>query len=261
VFRKKVFEILEFNDTTKHFYRFVVFSILALIFLNVTAVILETEKFIEIKYGRFLNIFDTFSVIVFTIEYILRIWSCGSNPRYKGFSGKIRYAFTTLALIDLIAILPFYIPLIINFDLRFIRIIRLFRVFRLLKATRYSPAFKMISVVISKKKEELYISLFSVIVLLIFSSSIMYFVEHNAQPEVFSSIPAALWWGVVTFTTVGYGDIYPVTILGKCCAGVISLLSLGLFALPAGILASGFSEYIQKNKTEINCPHCGKKLE
>lgn len=259
--KSKIFDILEFRNPQDNISKIVVFSIFALIILNVTAVILETEKFIAVKYSVFLYYFEVFSIAIFTIEYILRLWTCSSRKKYSGFNGKIRYMFTTLALIDLISIIPFYLPLLFIIDLRFIRIIRLFRIFRLLKTTRYSPAFKAISLVITNKKEELYISLFSVFVFLVLSSSIMYFAENKAQPDAFSSIPAVMWWGIATFTTVGAKNIYPITILGKFCSVIISLLSIGLFALPTGILASGFSEYLQKKKSNKKCPNCGKQLK
>ncbi|MCI0609203.1 MAG: ion transporter [Anaerolineae bacterium] len=163
-------------------------------------------------------------------------------------------------LIDLISFLPFYVPLL-GMDLRIIRVVRLFRFFRLMKMWRYSQSLSMIVNVIKSKKEELSITLFSGAILLIVASSLLYFIEHDAQPDTFSSIPAAMWWGVITLTTVGYGDVYPVTVLGKIIGASIAVLSIGLFALPAGIIASGFASELQDQpaKSQI-CPHCGKEI-
>ena len=139
---------------------------------------------------------------------------------------------------------------------------RLIRLFRLFKLGRYSAAIKLFGRVLKAKREELFITAFAIFIILTISSSLLYYVEHKAQPEVFSSIPAAMWWGVATLTTVGYGDIYPITTLGKFLGAIISLLGIGLFAMPAGILSAGFIEEIRKTKeTAKTCPHCGEKLD
>ena len=165
-----------------------------------------------------------------------------------------------MALVDLAAILPFYLPMVLMLDLRFVRAIRLMRLFRLFKMGRYSQSLKMIINVFRAKKPELMISLAVLSILLIFASSLMYYCEHEAQPDNFSSIPAAMWWGVSTLTTVGYGDIYPVTHIGRFMGAIISILGIGIFALPAGILASGMIDEMQKEKEPSVCPHCGKPL-
>ena len=154
-----------------------------------------------------------------------------------------------MALIDLLAILPFYLPFA-GIDLRFIRIFRLFRIFRLLKISRYINAAEMIRNVIVNKKEELLISLFAISVILLVVSSFMYFVEGDIQPQAFGSIPKSLWWGVITMTTVGYGDVYPVTTVGKILGSIVAMLCVGIVALPTGLLASGFSDEIKKRKNK-----------
>lgn len=203
---------------------------------------------------------------VFTIEYILRLWTCTADDRFRSpIKGRIRFAATPLALVDLMAILPFYLEIIMlirALDLRFIRALRLFRLFRLFKMGRYSEALKTLGNVLKQKKEELFITVFAILILLITASSLMYFVEKDAQPEAFSSILAAMWWGVSTLTTVGYGDIYPITAIGKFLGALIALLGIGMFALPAGILASGFAEEMQKKRGKRRiCPHCGKDID
>jgi len=226
-------------------------------------VILETVEDIHAKYRKFFYLVEIISIIIFTIEYILRILVCTINRRYSApISGRIKFIFTPYALVDLLSILPFYLPILIPFDLRFIRSVRLFRIIRIMKLGRYSESVSYIINVFKLKKEELYITYFILILLLIIFSSLIYFSEHVAQPNNFSSIPTSLWWGIMTLTTIGYGDIYPITVMGKVIAGMIAIIGIGMFALPAGIFASGFMEEMQrKNKNEKICPHCGKSLD
>lgn len=161
----------------------------------------------------------------------------------------------------MLAIAPFYIALI-SPDFRFVRVIYLFRIFRLFKIGRYSRAMGIFRNVFSEKKEELVIALFTVMLLLIISSGLMFYTENDAQPEKFSSIPRTMWWAVAALTTVGYGDIFPVTPLGRVLGSLIAILGVGLFALPAGILASGFAEEISRKGPETtHCPHCGKEIK
>ena len=231
--------------------------------MNVLAVILETIETLATQFSQVFKIFEIFSVIVFTLEYILRIGACTQNLKYKKpVSGRFRFIFTPLLLVDLFAILPFYLPMFISFDLRFIRAIRLIRLFRLFKIGRYSESIKLLGRVLKGKKEELFITIFAIFILLTISSSLLFYIEHEAQPKKFSSIPAAMWWGVATLTTVGYGDIYPITPIGKILGAIISLLGIGLFALPAGILSAGFIEEIRKKREGIRkCPNCGAELD
>lgn len=262
--KKRIFEILEGtipNDKPAHIFSI---FIVTLISLNVFAVIFETVPAIHgSKYIILFHYFEVFSVIIFSIEYILRLWSCTVSEKYSNpVTGRIKYAVGFMPLVDLAAILPFYLPFFIVLDLRFIRAVRLFRLFRLFKLGRYSESLKILINVLKAKKEELYITVFVVFILLVLASSIMYYAEHLEQPDKFSSIPAAMWWGVATLTTVGYGDIFPVTLLGKLLSAVIAVLSIGIFALPTGIIGSGFIEEMSKQKKEIKkCPHCGKPLE
>jgi voltage-gated potassium channel len=235
--------------------------IMSLIVLNVIAVIIETEAKVQARIGRALHWFDVVSVIVFTIEYILRVWSCTSEERYRRpILGRLRFAVSPLAIVDLLAILPFYIPFMVRLDLRFLRALRLFRLFRIFKMGRYSESMKILGNVLRDKKAMLLVTLFVVFILLIVASSLLYFIENPEQPEKFSSIPATMWWGVETLTTVGYGDVVPITGWGKLMGAVIAFLGVGLFALPAGILAQGFTQEIAKKKGEYCCPHCGKDL-
>ena len=234
--------------------------ILTLIILNVVAVMLETVESLHIRYERFFHYFDLISVIIFTVEYILRVWSCTVEPKYKGsIKGRIKYMLTPGALIDLVAFLPWYLHNLFVFETRFFRILRLLRFFRLFRLTAYTRSAQMIYNVFRNRIRELLLSLLLTVFLIIIASCIIYFAEHNQEGTLFTSIPATLWWAVVTLTTTGYGDMYPVTATGKALAGVIMLTGVAFFALPAGIITAGFLEelsIIRKGK-QYKCPHCG----
>ncbi|MCP9752347.1 ion transporter [Ferruginibacter sp. HRS2-29] len=236
--------------------------IVGLILLNTIAVILETVQSIYTPYRQVFYIIELFSVGFFSIEYLLRIWCCTCIEKYKHpVKGRLKYMLSPGAIIDLLAILPFYLPLMGPGDLRFVRSLRLLRFFRFFKLGRYLNASRVISNVFKSKKEELVLSFVITLFLIVIASCVMYYAEHDAQPEKFSSIPETMWWSVATLTTVGYGDEYPITGLGKFLTACISILGIGMFALPAGILASGFSDEFKKLRKEKNCcPHCGKEI-
>ena len=258
--KKRLYEILERSSPHDIPGRTVDIIIISLIFLNILAVILETVPSIDRQYGELLRLFELISVVVFSVEYLLRLWACTSDARFRHpVSGRLKFILSPIALIDLLAIAPFYLPMNVPVDLRFFRAFRLFRLFKLV---RYSTSMQTLVNVMRKSKGELFITLFALFVLLVIASSLMYYVEREAQPEAFASIPAAMWWGIVTLTTVGYGDVYPITAAGKFLAMIIALMGIGLFALPAGILGSGFVEEIQSRKKKKSvCPHCGEDIE
>lgn len=253
----RIFSALEARSSAGSIGAYVSWGMMALIALNVVSVVLETVDGLYRMYAGFFRWFEVLSVSIFTIEYVLRIATCTSDPDYREpFRGRLSYALSFLAVVDLLAILPFYLPFILPVDLRFLRVLRLMR---LLKFGRYSHSLQSLGGVLQQKKQELLVSGFVVLLLLIVASSLMYFVEHEAQPEAFANIPATMWWGIATLTTVGYGDIYPITALGKVIGAIISILGIGMFALPAGILASGFAEAMKKQENR-QCPHCGGEL-
>ena len=262
-FKRRTYEILESTSDDDAAGRRVSLFIMALICLNVVSVILETVEPLSSRYMAFFEAFEVFSVGVFTTEYLLRIWSCTVDPKFGGsVSGRLNFAMSPLAIVDLVAIAPFYLRMIVPLDLRAIRALRLFRLFRLLKMYRYSESLRVFGDVLKSKKEDLLVTGFIVLLLLLMASSVMYIVENEAQPEVFESIPAAAWWAVVTLTTVGYGDVFPITPMGRLVGAVITVLGVGLIALPTAILGSGFVEALHKNPRERKiCPHCGKDIE
>ena len=258
--RKRIWEIVEVarpGDTASRIFDI---CILTLILLNVIAVVIGSVKSLEARWGLFLNDFEIFSVAVFTLEYLIRLWSCTADPRFAGrIGGRLRHALRLISIIDLLAVLPFYLPLL-GIDLRSLRVLRLLRILRVAKIGRYYTSLNLIKQVLLSKREELVLSSFMMGLLLVVSSTLLFYCENTAQPQAFSSIPATMWWAVATLTTVGYGDMYPVTLMGKFLASVIAILGIGMFALPTGILGAGFVESIQQSKDQQVCPHCGKAL-
>ena len=262
-FRLRVHEILAVTREGDRTSRWIDIGIMTLIVLNVLAVILATVDRVEQVFGPLFWAFEVLSVSIFTIEYVLRLWSCTADSRFRHpLRGRLRFAVSFFGIIDLLAILPFYLPAVLPADLRVLRALRLARLFRMLKMARYSKSFSTLANVWRRTKEELTIAAFVAILLLLVASSLMYFAERDAQPQKFSSIPAALWWGVATLTTVGYGDVYPITALGKVLGAMVSVLGIGVIALPAGILGSGFVEEVRRGRqSDRLCPHCGRKLD
>ena len=259
--KEKVFDVIEAHPGSIGLARDFNIFMIFLILLNVTVVILETVKPVHAMFLWEFEVIDFVSVVVFTVEYILRLWVCTLHAEFaQRIRGRLRFAATPFAIIDLLAILPFFIPFIIPIDLRFLRILRLTRIVRVLKLGRYSDAVNTFHRIISRKKEELLLAMSLLLMAMILASSLMYYAEHEAQPEVFASIPHAMWWAIVTLATVGYGDVYPVTLVGKILSGVVVIVGIGIFALPTAIFASGFIEEIEKNHDHY-CPHCGKKIE
>lgn len=250
-------------------------AIRILIALNVLFVIVETVPAVTASAGPALVVFDIVSVIIFTVEYLARVWSCTADPRYaRPLAGRARFVVTPLALVDLIAVLPFWLPMA-GVDLRILRGVRLFRLFRILKVARYSRALRTFGRVFRGRSEELILTFAMVMFLVLMASSLLYFAEHGAQPDVFSSIPASMWWGIVTLTTVGYGDVYPITTVGRLFGGVFALSAVMLIALPTAILGAAFVEEIERERRAGGsealeqdfgqapgfCPHCGQPLD
>jgi voltage-gated potassium channel len=238
--------------------------LVATIILNILAIVLDSVNTIHDDYHDAFEYFEIFSVIFFSLEYVARVYSIVENPKFSHpVKGRLKYIVTPLAIVDLFAFLPFYISKF-AFDLRFLRIFRLMSVFRMFKIVRYLHALSIFKRVLRDRKEQLILSFFFILFVLVIISFIMYLVEHDAQPDKFSSIPATMWWGIATLTTVGYGDLVPITPLGKFMGGIFAIAGVGLLALPAGILSSGFFEMLHRpnngKKETRKCPHCGKEF-
>jgi len=263
MFKQKIYNLVEKGANGSVFNRIFDIAIMSLILLNVIAIIFESIPEIFYKYEHALKLFEIASLVIFTIEYLMRIYvSDITHPSSRRLKSALKFMVSSYGLIDLLAILPFYIPFIIRIDLRFLRTLRLIRFLRVLKINRYNNSLNLIWNVVKEKKAELATTGFVILLILLISSFIMYHVENEHQPEAFPNILAAFWWAVATLTTVGYGDIYPITGLGKFISGIIAIMGIGLVALPTGIISAGFIERVGKNKKRTKkCPHCGKEID
>jgi voltage-gated potassium channel len=248
--RQRVFSILDVSRPGDLPSRVVDFFLITLIVASVLANILASVSSIYENHQVLLQTLELMTVVIFSVEYVLRIWSCvdSPDPRFKHpLWGRLRFAFSPLLLIDLLAILPFYLGLWLSVDLIFLRVFRLFRVFKL---TRYSPAMGMMLTVLRKEAKSFGAAMFIMLVLLVIVSSGIFLVENQAQPEAFGSIPDAMWWAVATLTTVGYGDVTPITPMGKLFGACVTVVGVGMVALPAGILASAFSDEVHQRREQ-----------
>jgi voltage-gated potassium channel len=247
--RQRVHDILEIRSEFDPVTRIINILLVSLIMLNAVAFAAETVPEIGQRYGSMFELFNIISVVIFTIEYALRLWSCVELPYLNAlpaWRARAKFAARPLMVIDLLAILPFYLSFLIGIDLRILRILRLFR---FLKLARYSPALVALGRVFANERRALFGALLVMLALLLFASSGIFFLERHAQPEVFGSIPSAAWWALATLTTVGYGDVVPVTAMGRVFGGLIMIFGLGMFALPIGIIATGFSH--EANRREF----------
>ena len=230
----------------KKFRRFDVF-IYILIIVNILAMIIESHDSIKLKFEKIFYYFELISISIFSFEYLFRIYI---NYREAQCKGVKKYVFSFFGIIDLVSILPFYIKEFVLLDGRFFRILRLFRLSRIFKLGRESKSLKLFIKALGSVKNELYFTLFLSLLTILFSASAIYFLEHDAQPEVFSSITASIWWATVSLATVGYGDIVPITLWGKVFASIISLIGIGVVAIPTGIISASFVTEIFNSKEE-----------
>jgi voltage-gated potassium channel len=221
------------------------FFIYSLIILNIIAMILESHKSIEQQFGKLFTTFEFISILIFTVEYFYRIILHYKENKWRG---VVSYIFSFYGMVDFFSILPFYISKFVLLDGRFFRILRLLRLTRIFKLGRGSQSLKLFIKALSAVKNELIFTLFLSLLTILFSASAIYFIENKAQPEVFSSITASIWWATVSLATVGYGDVVPITVWGKVFAAVISLVGIGVVAIPTGIISASFVEEIHSSR-------------
>jgi|WetSurMetagenome_2_1015567.scaffolds.fasta_scaffold64528_2 voltage-gated potassium channel len=253
--RRQIYFLFDADHKSNLSERLINYFISTLILLNVISIILDSVPRIQDEYGKYLEGFEHFVVFVFSIEYTIRLWTIVENKKYSGKFGRLKYIFSAMALVDLASILPYYLHAVFNFG--FIRILRLLRLIRVFKLERYSKGIRRIFNVLKIKKDELVTTLSIALFAIIIASCFIYFAENEAQPDKFSSIPESMYWAVITLTTIGYGDVYPITFIGKLFTCVIAVVGIGLIAFPTAIITSGFFE---ESKQKF-CPHCKRELD
>ncbi|MBR1584350.1 MAG: ion transporter [Clostridia bacterium] len=267
--KENIFDIVSKDDGDNRASRVFDLLIMGLIVLSVVTIVLESFDDLNTRYRALFSAFESFTVAIFTVEYALRIWTADllyPNEKHP----RLKYVFSFLAIIDLMAILPFYLPFL-SADFRFlrmVRLLRLFRLFRVFKMGRYLEALQTVMQVIRASASRLVIAVVLCFFVMLFSAIIMYTVENPVQPEQFPNVIASLWWAICTLTTVGYGDVYPITAVGRFFAALISLVGIGIIAIPTGIIAAGFTTAIdQRNDTRAAddpkpyCPYCGHRIQ
>ena len=263
--KQRIYNLIREDDKNDLYSNIFDRSIIALIIINVIFLILDTFDLPPVL-QTVSNVVECVSIAIFTIEYLLRLWTSPLIfPNISPHKSRLKYIFSFMAIIDLLAVLPFYIPFIILIDLRVLRTLRIIRLLRLFKLNRYTNALTTIGKVFKAKSSQLVSSVFIVFILMIIASVLMYNIEFYAQPERFDNAFSGLWWAIATITTVGYGDIYPITVAGKILSAVIELLGVGLVAVPTGIISAGFMEQADSEKKEdaeqkCYCPYCGKDI-
>lgn len=259
--RYKTYEVLHTVAVESRLELTVKIGLAVLIVLNVLVVILETVPSIEQTWGKPFADFELFTIVVFSIEYLLRLWSIVESPRYAHpVAGRIRYIFSVFALIDLASILPFYLPALIKFDLQFLRGFRLLRLLRILKLGSYSHSLSTLVRVAKNKRSDIGVSLTMILLLIVLSACVFYFLEHDAQPTVVSDIPATIWWGVAKISALKFVNITPVTVAGKVCDAIMSALGIIFIAIPSCIFAAGLIEEFDHRKHKATCPNCGHQM-
>lgn len=264
--KQKVFDIIEPDRNNLLSSRIFDRMIATLIVLSVSVVFATTFDLSKPVLDVLLWI-EHIASIVFTIEYLLRIWTADLKyPEYSPLKARLHYMISGMAVIDLIAILPFWLPMFLPGSLLGVRAIRLVRLLRILKLNRYSEAMAGIGDVIREKRREILGSFFFVGLLMLVSSLVIYAAEHDAQPKAFKNAFSGLWWAVATLSTVGYGDIYPVTVTGRIFGAILALLGVAAVAVPTSIISSGLIERVtskrgsQKDQKFTYCPHCGRRI-
>ena len=244
--QKRTLEILDQSQDGDAISKICDFVIIAFVMLNIIGVILETMSDFEARYHLEFYIFETFSIAFFTIEYFTRLWAAGAMVDRESWRGRVRYIFSFNGLVDLAATAPFYLQILMpGLDLRVLRILRLVRVFKL---SHYSTAIEDLFSAVYQERKAFIAAIYLLLIAVILTSSLMYFAETTHQPDKFGSIPDAIYWSLITLTTVGYGDVSPVTGVGKIIAVSTAFMGVCVVALLTGIVASAFANQITRRK-------------
>lgn len=252
-FKEKIYDLFQ-EETTGSFWNNVIDkSIISLVSINLVTLILESITKMPTYFILFTKYFEIFSVFIFTIEYIIRIYLADLfYPCNNKLKSLYKFFISKHGIVDLLAILPFYLPLIFNCNLLFLRLLKFLKFVRGLKIFRYNQSLNIILDVLSSKKKELMMTGSLALTVMVIASVSMYYAESSIQPDKFPDILSCFWWAIATLTTIGYGDVYPITGIGRFIAGSIAVIGIGLVALPTAILSTGFMENLNKDKSIDN---------
>lgn len=265
--RKRIFDVIQVGSDNDQESRVFDLVLVAAIVVNLFIALFSTFE-ASAGYKKTMYFIELTTVIFFTVEFALRLWTAEYlyPDKKNGYRAALAFFFSLSGLVDFLAFFPFYLPNILPFGFVAFRIFRVIRIFKLFRVTKYQDSLNVITEVVARRKNQLISSLFLVLILMISASILMYGIEHEAQPEVFRNAFSGFWWATSTLLTVGYGDIYPITTLGKVIGIILTFLGVGMVAVPTGILSAGFIEHLseieepEKKKTSEYCPHCGHKL-
>lgn len=254
-FRQKLFHILHKPSPQNPWAKYVNYLLAAFIVTNALFVAIETLPSIGPAFRPYFLGFEILSTSIFAIEYLARLWVCVEQGRYaEPVWGRLRYALSPLPILDLIVILTFWSAV----DLRFLRVARMVRLLKVLNLAHFEQSLSRVGAALNRRKELLIVAVVMMVLCIYASAAILYQLEHSSQPKVFSSIPETLWWAMTTLTTIGYGDMVPITPFGKFCAGLISVFGIGVFALPTAIVTAAIVEAGASDNGSTVCKHCGK---
>ncbi len=241
--QKRLFEIVEVGAGEDRLSRGYDLLIVLAIVVNLIASVLFTFDTVEARFGGILDLVELVTVLFFAFDYVLRLLTAKYlRPQYPEKEAVLRYAVSFTGIVDLLSFLPYFLPIFFPAGIVAFRMFRIVRIFRLFRLSAYYDSLNVISEVIINKKQQLLSSLFILIVLMLASSLCMYSLEHKAQPDVFRNAFSGIWWAVSTLLTVGYGDIYPITALGRVFGIILTFLGVGMVAIPTGIISAGFVE-------------------
>ena len=262
-FRARVYRVVENEDQSTIASQIFDSFIMILIVLSVLSIVLESFDYIKLHYGYHFDVFEHFTLAVFTCEYLLRLYTSDFKYPEQGSRSASAWYFasSSTGMIDFLAIAPLFLPYFLDMDLRFIRILKMTRLLRVLKLSSLTRSIVLVGDVFIEKRFELGITMFATMITILVFSTVMYHMEHEAQPELFPNIVATFWWSVITLTTVGYGDVYPITGWGKFMGGIIALLGIGLVALPTGIISSAFISKIENQEADEAAAAAGTTTE
>ncbi len=250
--RRKVFQIISIGNKSDLPSRIFDIALVVVIVCNLTVTLLSTFDYWD-RYDNILNSIELVTIVLFLIEYVLRLWTADYlYPDKKRALAVIAFVFSLSGLIDLLTFLPYFLPFLFPAGAVAFRMLRVIRIFRLFRINAQNDAFSVIVDVLYEKRNQLLFSIVLILIFMVAASLCMYDLEHEAQPEAFENAFSGIWWSVSTLLTVGYGDIYPITIAGRIMAIIISFLGVGMVAIPTGIISAGFVQQYTKRKSMLN---------